>query len=307
MQVAGQEMRVYSPLLVMLVALIAQLCSPAAAAADLSPVASASNPTFRRLAPMLAQLANRLPGTVAVSIVDLSDGRSIGINADANLPAASVIKIPIMVEVFRQVATGRFTLSRTVSLTDEDRDDGFGDLADARWGAQYTVRDLLWAMITESDNTAANMLIRLVGRRNINQTMAGLGLEQTRLGDYIRSDGDVRELRTSANDMTRLLWMIAGHRIVNARSCDFMLKILAAQQHNTLLPEPLPRGLWIAHKTGTLRDTLNDVGIVDLEGAPYIICVFTTHLRDLDDGEAFIRRASLLTFRAFAAHIASAQ
>jgi len=74
---------------------------------------------------------------------------------------------------------------------------------------------------------------------------------------------------------------------------------LLEQRHNQLLPEPLPKGLMIAHKTGTLHDTLNDVGIVGLEGSPYIICVLTTHLDDLDDGARFIRRASKATYDAF--------
>lgn len=281
-------------------ALVSLVLSPAAGLArDEQGRAAPASPALRTLAPKLARLANQTPGMVAITVVDLRTGSGIGINADANLPAASVIKIPVMVEVFRQAAIGKFSMSRTVSLRDADRDDGYGDLSDAHWGSQYTVWELLWAMITESDNTAANMLIRLVGRRSVNETMSGLGLDQTWLGDYIRSDGDVRALRTSANDMTRLLWMITAHQVVNAQACDLMLQILEAQQHNSLLPQPLPRDVRIAHKTGTLHDTLNDVGIVDLAGAPYIICALTTHLSDLSAGEKFIRNASLLTYNAF--------
>jgi len=154
-------------------------------------------------------------------------------------------------------------------------------------------------MITVSDNTATNMLIRLVGRQNINATMLALGCDQTWLGDSIRSDGDVRELRTSANDMMRMLGMIADRRLISVRASDTMLEILAGQRHNQLLPAWLPKGVTIAHKTGTLHDTLNDVGIVELDGAPYVICVLTTHLQDLDAGQHFIRQVSLLTFRVF--------
>ena len=93
--------------------------------------------------------------------------------------------------------------------------------------------------------------------------------------------------------------MIAEHRLVNAKACDAMLEILAGQRHNTMIPAWLPKSLVIAHKTGTLHDTLNDIGIVELNGSPYVICVFTTHLSDLDLGERFIRQVSLLTFRAF--------
>jgi beta-lactamase class A len=269
---------------------------PAAVAADDSGI----GPALAVLAPQLERLASHAPGMVAVSVADLSGGHAIGVNGDANLPAASTIKIPVMVEVFRQIAQARFTQSTTVALTDGDRDCGYGSLCSARWGTRYSVHQLLLLMITQSDNTATNMLIRLVGRQDVNETMSGLGLVQTRLGDSIRSDGDIRSLRTSANEMMRLLVMIAEHQVVNGEACDAMLAILTAQRHNTLLPKDLPKGLAIAHKTGTLHDTLNDVGIVYLSGTPYVICAFATHLADLDDGERFIRTASKLTYRAFA-------
>ncbi len=255
------------------------------------------------LAPQLERLVDDAPGEVAISVIDLDNGSALSINGNTNLPAASTIKVPIMVEVMRQIALGRFGFYRTVSLRDADRDCGYGQLCEAAWGSKYTVWELLWRMITVSDNTAANMLIRLVGRQNVNQTMQGLGLTQTWLGDSIHSDGDVRELRTSSNDMMRLLGMIAQRRLINVRASEAMLEILAGQRHNTMIPAWLPKTVVVAHKTGTLHDTLNDVGIVELDRSPYVICVFTTHLADLDQGERFIRRVSLLTYRVFARHV----
>ena len=254
---------------------------------------------LHELAPQLHELAEHTDGLVALAVGDLQTGHAIAINGGVNLPAASTIKIPVMVEVFRQIAVGKFTLDRTVTLLDRDRDCGYGSLCDAPWGTRYRVSDLLERMIDVSDNTATNMLIRLVGRQSINHTMALLGLSQTRLGDSIRSDGDIRALRTSADDMLRLLSLIAAKHVVDSRSSDEMLALLAGQRHNTLLPAPLPKDVIVEHKTGTLHDTLNDVGIVELSGAPYVICAFSTHLGDLDTGEQFIRRASLLTFDSF--------
>jgi beta-lactamase class A len=180
-----------------------------------------------------------------------------------------------------------------------DRDWGWGDLASAPAGSRYAVSRLLALMITESDNTATNMLIRLVGRWNINHTMAELGLPNTRLGDYIRSDGDIRALRTSPADMVDLLGAMAHDQLVDAWSSRAMISILEGQHHNGLLPEPLPHGLPIAHKTGTLHDTLNDVGIVYFNSEPYIIAVLTTHLPDLDLGRHFIQSVSRMTYTAF--------
>jgi beta-lactamase class A len=145
------------------------------------------------------------------------------------------------------------------------------------------------------------MLIRVVSRAHINATMRDLGLRNTRLGDYIRSETDTIRyaLRTSPRDMLTLLDSIARDRLVDPWSSREMLAILEGQTHNGLLPAPLPEGVKIAHKTGSLHDTLNDVGIVYNEDEPYIIAVMTTQLPDLDLGRAFIHRVSLTAYDSF--------
>ena len=247
----------------------------------------------------LVQLSNHAPGEVGIAVQELSTGLSSSINASANMPAASTIKIPVMVEVFRRMELGDISLNGSVKLQQSDRDWGWGDLADARAGNSYTVDRLLRLMITESDNTATNMLIRLVGRQAVNTTMQRLGLHNTQLADYIRSDGDIRSIRTSAADMAHLLTTMAHEKLIDAWSSREMLAILAGQQHNGLIPAPLPQGLQIAHKTGTLHDTLNDVGIVFLNDDPYVIAVMTTELPNLDAGRDFIHRVSHEAYLAF--------
>jgi beta-lactamase class A len=270
---------------------VALLC-----AARMPAGAEAAPGPLRQLQVQLSLMSTRAPGHVGVFVKDLTTGLGTGINESANMPAASTIKIPVMVEVFRQMAAGDFDLNRVVTLQSTDRDAGWGDLVFARAGARYPVSRLLQLMIAESDNTATNMLIRLVGRAHINRTMARLGLHQTRLADYIRSDGDIRSLRTSALDMTNLLDSMAHDRLIDAWSSRAMIAILTGQHHNGLLPEPLPPGTQVAHKTGTLHDTLNDVGIVYLNATPYIIAVLTTHLPTLDAGRQFIRGVSRLAY-----------
>jgi beta-lactamase class A len=272
------------------------------ACALLAPVCASATAMPGPLADLKVKLASasvHAPGHIALEIKDLATGYATSINPYANMPAASTIKIPVMVEVFRQMAAGAFDLNHVMHLQPSDRDWGWGDLAGAPTGTTRTVNQLLRVMIEQSDNTATNMLIRLVGRARINLTMETLGLETTRLGDYIRSDGDIRTLRTSPHDMTWLLESIARAQLVDVWSSREMLAILTGQTHNGLIPAPLPRGLAIAHKTGTLHDTLNDVGIVYLRGEPYVIAVMTTHLPSLALGRGFIRRVSRLTFSAF--------
>jgi beta-lactamase class A len=182
-----------------------------------------------------------------------------------------------------------------------DRDWGSGDLCDAPANAAYPVSRLLALMIDDSDNTATNMLIRLVGRQNINATMQSLGLTHTRLTDFIRSNGPIRwALRSTPADMVHLLSAMAKERLIDEWSSRQMIAILSAQHINTLLPVPLPPGTTIAHKTGSLRDTLNDVGIVyPTSDDPYVIAVMTTALPSLESGRLFIRGVSKMAYLAF--------
>lgn len=249
----------------------------------------------------LALASLSAPGRVGIAVKDLSTGDASGYNADASMPAASTIKIPVMVEVFRQMSHGKVALTRTVGLLGSDKDYGSGDLCYARAGTRFTVKTLLWEMITDSDNTATNMLIRLVGRKQINVTMHNLGLRRTLLNDSIHtSSSRIRySLRSSPRDMVSLLESMARNQLVDPWSSRQMLEILAGQQHNSLLPEPLPEGLEIAHKTGTLHDTLNDVGIVYLDSEPYVIAVMTTNLSSLSSGRRFIHKVSRLAYTSF--------
>ena len=280
------------------------LCSLLVAWAIGSPAASFAADLSSPLAELQSRLdsaANHAPGRVGIAVEDLATGLTTGVNAGSSLPAASTIKIPVMVEVFRQMAEGSIDLNTRLHLQESDRDDGWGDMAYAPANTARSVEQLLRLMIDDSDNTATNMLIRLVGRQKVNSTMSELGLHDTTLGDYIRSatDGIRYSLRSSPRDMVKLLDSIARRRLVDAWSSGEMLAILTGQTHNGLLPAPLPKKLQIAHKTGSLHDTLNDVGIVFRANEPYVIAVMTTQLPSLPMGRRFIHDVSKLTYDEF--------
>lgn len=279
-------------LLVTVALAVTVFAAPAAARAQALPG------PFADLQTQLTLMSVHAPGHIAVQIKDLNTGYSSGINAGASMPAASTIKIPVMVEVFRQLAQGKFDFNTLVTLRGADKDWGSGSLCDHRVGSRYPVSSLLTAMITVSDNTATNMLIRLVGRQHINESMSDMGLQHTRLSDYIRSEGNgIRwALRSSPSDMVMLLSQIAKEQLVDEWSSREMITILSGQRHNSLLPEPLPVDVQIAHKTGTLHDTLNDVGIVYAAESPYVIAVMTTDLPSLSRGRAFIQGVSRLAY-----------
>jgi beta-lactamase class A len=265
---------------------------------SLAPARAYLPPPFARFDRDVRTLAQRVPAAIALDLLDLHTGYHAGFNAAKSMPAASTIKLPVMVEVFAQLEAGRFDLHRRVTLEAADKDCGSGDLCDAPTGTAYPVSDLLEKMIDVSDNTATNMLIRLVGRRDINHRMAELGLVRTHLAGDVRTDGWSirRTLRTSPADLVRLLTLMARRELVDAWSSNEMIAILEADRFNTLLPEPLPDDVAVAHKTGSLFDTLNDAGIVFAGDAPYVIAVMTTALPSQDLGRSFIHAVSRLAY-----------
>jgi beta-lactamase class A len=278
---------------------LALLTAAAIIGSSVAPARALSMPgPLAELQATLTLAAHRAPGRVAMEVKDLGSGLSSSINANAVMPAASTIKIPVMVEVFQQLQAGKFDLNHRVTLMPHDRDWGSGEIADAPVGSTFPVSELLTQMIAVSDNTAANMLIRLVGRSNINAEMHNLGLRHTRLSDYIHTASwSIRNtLRTSPADMVRLLSDMAQKRLVDEWSSQTMIDILERQEINTLIPEPLPE-IPIAHKTGSLADTLNDVGIVYASNGTYVIAVMATQLSTLSAGRRFIRRVSSMAYK----------
>lgn len=264
--------------------------------------AAAIPPPMRGLRDSLRSLARSSDANVGIAVEDLATGAVTGYNLNRSMPAASTIKIPVMVEVFRQMARGRFTLTHVMHLREVDRDYGSGDLAYAPLGTPVTVKRLLSKMIDISDNTAANMLIRLVGRRSINAAMQAYGCHHTYLRTAIRTNVASVEtnLRTTPLDMLTLMVRMARGKLVDTWSSHAMLEILAHQEIDTLLPEPLPDGTTIAHKTGSLHDVMADVGIVYEPGAPFAIAAMTSGLPDPQLGRDIVRQASLLSFHAMA-------
>jgi beta-lactamase class A len=121
-------------------------------------------------------IAARLGGTVGVAARNLASGAEIHIAADELFPMASCFKIPIMVEVMRRVDAGGLRLDDRLTLTEADKSPG-STLIHCHEGLRPSVRDLLYLMITLSDNTATDMLWRLVGLGSVNETMRRLGLE----------------------------------------------------------------------------------------------------------------------------------
>src|SRR5262245_53037371 len=156
-----------------------------AAAALLLAAGSAARPAPGAApSPLERHIEERLrsfPGTLGVAALDLDTGETVAVNADTRFPTASVIKVPVLAAAFQQIADGRIRKDQLLTLKEDEKVGGSGVLHSLRAGAQLSVADLLYLMIAISDNTATNMLVGLVGTKNVDELMAASGLPLTRL------------------------------------------------------------------------------------------------------------------------------
>jgi beta-lactamase class A len=134
-----------------------------------------------RLHSRLQELSDAFPGVIGVAVRDVRTGEEISINGDRLFPMASVYKVPIMVEVFRQIEAKKFSLDDRIELGDEHRTLGSGVLTLLSDGLKPTVKDLITLMIVLSDNEATDILLKKVGAENVTATMRSMGLNNVRV------------------------------------------------------------------------------------------------------------------------------
>ncbi len=230
---------------------------------------------------------------MALSALHLEAGQRIDVDAERVFPMCSVLKIPVLVEAFRQIDAGRFTLDDRWELTTAEKNLPSGILVFFDDGLEPTVKDLLTLMMIISDNTATDMVMHRLGKGSVTSTMHSLGLTDIHVpltirelfDDLLPSSDPTQNLLALAgagprnregicyslgpdNDvgtpaaLTELLARIWRGEIISRTACDAMLEILLKQQLNDRLPRYLPPGTPCAHKTGTLPGIRNDSGII---------------------------------------------
>lgn len=213
----------------------------------------------------------------AFLVKNLSTGELISHGANEVVSSASLIKIPIMGEVLRQVSQGILSLNQSLRVNEEDKVP-YSILNELTTGNSYSLRDVITLMIIQSDNTATNMLINLAGMDNINSFIKNNGMDNTLLGRKMmdfkaRESG--RDNFTTALDMAELLERIYKRELVDRESSILMEKILTRQLDNSMMKLFIPEHTKIAHKTGGLDGIEHDAGIVFNEKCDYILCVLT--------------------------------
>lgn len=217
-------------------------------------------------------------GNVALYYEPLTGGGGMEFNADMPLMAASVIKIPVMIEAFRRFEDGTLDPNEIHVLRDEERMPSCGCLNRLHAGLEVTLMDLVELMIILSDNTATNILIDILGIDNINKTLRANGVENSTIRRKLFDrEGHLRgiENTVTARDMGRLLKLMYKGALISESASARMIDILKAQRLNSKFPFFLKsRGITVAHKTGEDDGITNDVGIIYAE-KPFVLCMLS--------------------------------
>lgn len=203
-------------------------------------------------------------------------GVGFGFGEDEAFPSASLIKVLVLAELLRQADAGRLSLGEELLVEEDDLVED-SEMLGARWlPAGVSLWRLAEGMITVSDNTATNLLIRRVGMGRVNALARGLGLRRTLLRrgmmDFAaRARGE--ENTTSASDMVALMREVWAGSALTKSSRELSLGLLLDGRITSKIPVPHIPGARYAHKTGELDDVENDAGIFILPGRSFALAV----------------------------------
>ena len=248
-------------------------------------------------AALLDAIETSLPidrNAASIAVVHLETGASATVNGDRIAVPASLYKVGVLVEAFRQIEAGLLRLDETLRLLPIDWAPGAGILQ-GRIGTQVTITDALRLMIGISDNTAAHAIVRRIGVDRVNANNQRLGLSNTRY--YI----DNRPDTTTAADMARLLSLLATGRLAGVEATGQMLDLLQQVQPAAWLPRGVPPTIAVAHKSGQLDAVRNDAGIVFGPTGRYVVVVLTDNRPNAMKGENAIVQVARSVHAYFAA------
>lgn len=252
-------------------------------------------------------------GTFAVAFKDLNTGEEMFINEREIFHAASTMKTPVMVEVFKQASEGKFSLKDSMLIKNEfisifdgstfsispsvDSD----TLLYKEIGKKRTVYSLMYDMIIVSSNLATNLIIELVDAKNVTNTLRSIGANDIQV---LRGVEDTKAFEAGMNnqvtayDLMLLFEKIDMEELVNSEASMAMMDILLNQQFNDIIPARLPKKVKVAHKTGEITGVRHDSGIVFLpNGKKYVLILLSKELKDEDAGVRAMANVSEIIYQ----------
>ncbi|MBA2498280.1 MAG: serine hydrolase [Chitinophagaceae bacterium] len=264
---------------------------------------------------MVIRELSSINGKFAVAFKNLETGEELLINEKEVFHAASTMKTPVLIEVYKQAAAGKFSLDDSLEVHQQFKSivDGSEFILDQEsdsdqemykeMGKTLPLKNLLYRMIIKSSNLATNLVIEKVGAKNVNQTMREMGAKDIMV---LRGVEDIKAFEkklnntTTAYDQMLIYTALAKGEVVNKEASDEMINILLDQHFKEIIPAKLPEDVKVAHKTGYITGIEHDAGIVFLpDGRKYVLVLLSKELQNKEKGITAMANVSAIIYRYF--------
>jgi len=255
---------------------------------------------YENLKEKIIERLTNVEGSFAVAFKNLETDESLLINEKETFHAASTMKTPVMIEVFKQAEKGIYNLNDSVMIKNEfksivdnsiyslDISEDGGEELYKSIGKKKTIFDLIYDMITVSSNLATNILIELVDAKNVMSTMKEISANDIKV---LRGVEDQKAFElglnntTTSYDLMLIFEAVAEGKIISKDACNEMIKILLEQKFRSKIPAKLPKDVKVANKTGSITGIEHDSGIVFLpDGRKYVLVLLAKNLKNANDG-----------------------
>ena len=232
----------------------------------------------------------------SIFVWDFNSGRYMDLNAETPYPAASIIKLPVLVSLFKNTEIEATNLYDDMTLTEYYRSSGSGQMQYQPAGTKYTVDNLAKVMMQNSDNTATNMLIAKLGSMNsVNADIRKWGLQNTYIKTWLPDLSGTNT--TSARDIAKILCNLDNPAFLNVNSRSYIYDYMSHIKNNGLIPKGLPEGTPFVHKTGDIGSMLGDAGIVHMSnGNRYAVVIMVKRPHNSPQAVTYIQQASKIIY-----------
>jgi len=227
---------------------------------------------------------------------EYDSGKYVDINASKLYSAASIIKIPVLIQLFKSIEANQLTIYDEMELTPYYKAEGSGVLQNKAMGSKYNMDELARVMITHSDNSATNMIISAVGSMtDVNSGIRSWGLKNTHLQNWLPDMGGTNY--TTARDLATMLYNLDNPGFLNINSREYIIDYMSHVENNRLIQAGLDKKALFVHKTGDIGKMLGDAGIVYTpEGKKYICVILANRPYNAPEGKDFIQKASSIIY-----------
>ena len=234
----------------------------------------------------------------SIYVWEYEQGQYININAEDIYPAASIIKLPILVRMFKSIEANQFTIYDEMKMLEQYRSSGSGNLQYSQAGKTYSMDYLAKIMIQDSDNTSTNMIMaKLGGMNDVNIGLRDWGISKTYIKTWLPDLAGTN--KTTALDVAKILYNLDNPGFLNINSREHIIDYMSHVKNDRLIQAGLGEEALFIHKTGDIGTMLGDAGIVFApNGKKYIIVILAKRPHNSYQGKEFIVKASEIIYKA---------